>query len=67
MADNNVNNNNAMTEKELNEVLRIKREKLAALVEAGQDPFVITKYDQTHYSTDIKENFETLEIGRAHV
>ncbi len=61
MADNNVNNNNAMTEKELNEVLRIKREKLAALVEAGQDPFVITKYDQTHYSTDIKENFETLE------
>jgi len=61
MADNNVNNTNAMTEKELNEVLRIKREKLAALVEAGNDPFVITKYDQTHYSTDIKENFESLE------
>ena len=61
MADNNVNNNNAMTENELNEVLRIRREKLAGLVEAGRDPFLITKYDQTHYSTDIKENYETLE------
>ena len=64
MAENNVNNNAPaaeMTQAELNEVLKVRREKLAALVEAGNDPFQITKYDQTHHSTDIKENFETLE------
>ncbi len=64
MADTNINTNNEMTEKtqeELNEVLRIRREKLSALVEAGQDPFVITKYDQTHHSLEIKENYAELE------
>ncbi len=64
MADTNINTNNDMTEKtqeELNEVLRIRREKLSALVEAGQDPFVITKYDQTHHSLEIKENYAELE------
>ena len=66
MADNNMNpmTSPADTEAErekLNEILRIRREKLAALVEAGEDPFTITKYDQTHYSTDIKTQFESLE------
>ena len=64
MAENNVNNNAPaaeMTQAELNEVLKVRREKLAALVEAGNDPFRITKYDQTHHSSDIKENFEALE------
>ncbi|MGN1347002.1 MAG: lysine--tRNA ligase [Eubacteriales bacterium] len=50
-----------MNAAELNEVRKLRREKLAALVEAGRDPFVITKYDQTHHSSDIKENFDVLE------
>ncbi len=72
MAENNVNNNapaveKEMTQAELNEVLKVRREKLAALVEAGNDPFQITKYDQSHHSTDIKENFEALEGQRVSV
>ena len=42
-------------------MLKVRREKLEALVEAGKDPFAITKYDRTHHSSDIKENFEELE------
>ena len=45
----------------LNELLKIRREKLAELQAAGNDPYVITKYDQTHHTTDIKDNFETME------
>ena len=70
MAENNVNNNAPaaeMTQAELNEVLKVRREKLAALVEAGNDPFQITKYDQTHHSSDIKENFEALEGQRVSI
>ena len=70
MAENNVNNNAPaaeMTQAELNEVLKVRREKLAALVEAGNDPFRITKYDQTHHSSDIKENFEALEGQRVSI
>lgn len=48
-------------EQDLNQLLKVRREKLAALQEAGKDPFQITKYDVTHHSTDIKENFEELE------
>ena len=48
-------------EVDLNEQKRIRREKLAALQEAGNDPFVITKYDVTHHSADVKDNFEALE------
>ena len=43
------------------ELIRVRREKLAALQAEGNDPFEITKYDVTHHSTDIKEAFETLE------
>ncbi len=48
-------------EQNLNQLLQIRREKLAALQEAGKDPFQITKFAVTHHSTDIKENFEELE------
>ncbi len=48
-------------EVDLNEQKRIRREKLADLCAAGKDPFEITKYDRTHHSADIKENFEALE------
>ena len=46
---------------ELNEILRIRREKLSQLVEEGKNPFVITKFDVTHHSAEVKENFEALE------
>ena len=42
-------------------MLRIRREKLDALVAAGNDPFTITKYDRTHHSSDIRDHFEELE------
>ena len=45
----------------IGELLKVRREKLAALQEAGKDPFVITKADVTHHSTEIKDNFDTLE------
>ena len=48
-------------EQDLNQLLKVRREKLAALQETGKDPFQITKYDVTHHSTDIKENFEQLQ------
>ena len=45
----------------LNEILRLRREKLALLQAAGKDPFVITKFDQSHHSADIKSNYDELE------
>ena len=53
--------NGAVQEQDINQLLQIRREKLTNLQEAGKNPFVITKYDVTHHSTDIKENFEELE------
>lgn len=50
-----------MAEQSLNEILKIRREKLTELKEAGKDPFEITKYDQTHHSQEIKDHFEELE------
>ena len=44
-----------------NELLRIRRDKLTELQEAGKNPFVITKYDVTHHSTEIKDHFDDLE------
>jgi len=52
---------NQQPEVDLGEQQRIRQEKLKALQEEGKDPFVITKYDQTHHSADVKENFEELE------
>ena len=51
----------APTEQNVSELLKVRREKLAELQAQGADPFVITKYDQTHHSADIKENFAELE------
>ncbi len=44
-----------------NQLLKIRREKLAELQENGKDPFVITKYDVTHHSQEVKDQFEELE------
>lgn len=53
--------NNQPAEQDLNQILKARREKLAALQEAGKDPFVITKFDQTHHSVEIKDNYDALE------
>ena len=55
-----VNNANEQ-EPDLNQLLKVRREKLSALQENGKNPFEITKYDASHHSTEIKENFESLE------
>ena len=52
---------NNQPEVDLGEQQRIRQEKLKALQEEGNDPFIITKYDQTHHSADIKADFEALE------
>ena len=54
-------NNNVQNEINLGDLLAVRRQKLADLRAEGKDPFVITKYDVTHHSEDIKNNFETLE------
>jgi lysyl-tRNA synthetase class 2 len=46
---------------DLNQVLKVRREKLAELQAAGKDPFVITKYDQTSHSREIVEHFEEMD------
>ena len=50
-----------MTQEKLSEILQVRRDKLAALKEAGKDPFEIVKYDVTANSAEIFANFETME------
>ncbi len=52
--------NNNQTQ-DINELLKIRRDKLADLQAAGRDPFVITKFDVTHHSSDVLENYDELE------
>ena len=54
------NNNNPATQ-DLNEIVKVRHEKLAALKESGNDPFLITKFDFDNDSANIKANFEGLE------
>ena len=48
-------------EPDLNQLRKVRREKLADLQANGKDPFTITKYNQTHHSQEIKDNYEELE------
>ena len=48
-------------EQDLNQLRKVRREKLADLQENGKNPFLITKYDVTHHSMEIKDNFEEME------
>ncbi len=48
-------------DQDLNQLRKVRREKLAELQERGEDPFLITKYDVTHHSQEIKDHFEELE------
>lgn len=53
--------NNRQTEKELNEVLRIRREKLVALADMGRNPFEVTSFDRKDMAGDIKADYESYE------
>ena len=46
---------------DINQLRKVRREKLADLQARGEDPFLITKYDVTHHSQEIKDHFEELE------
>lgn len=48
-------------QQDVNQLIQVRYDKLHELQENGKDPFVITKYDVTHHSADIRDNFETLE------
>ena len=50
-----------MTKEQLSELLQIRRDKLAALQQAGKDPYQIVTFDQSHHSADILANFDALE------
>ena len=60
MAEENNNQKKAL-EQDINQLLKVRREKLANLQEAGKDPFQITKYDQTHHTDDAKALYEEHE------
>ena len=55
------NNQKNQQEPDINQLLKVRREKLAALQEAGKDPFQIMKFDVTHHSKDVKDNYAELE------
>ena len=55
------NENVNLEEQDMNQLLKVRREKLDELRQNGKDPFEITKYDRTHTSKDIKDNYEELE------
>ncbi len=55
--------NAELTEQQLNELLQVRRDKLAALVEAGQNPYEITKYDFNAYNADIRKEYEEKEAA----
>ena len=48
-------------ETDLNQLRKVRREKLTELQNNGKDPFVITKYDVTNHSTEIKDHFDEME------
>ena len=60
-------NQNHSQEQDIHQLLKVRREKLAALQESGKDPFQIMKYDVTHHSMEIKDNFDKLEGQQASV
>lgn len=55
------NEQNTEQQQDIGQLLKVRRDKLADLQAAGKDPFVITKYDQTHHSVDAKAEYEELE------
>ncbi len=60
MAENN-NQNNQNKQQDVNQLLKVRREKLQNLQDAGKDPFQITKYDQTHHTDEVRKIYEEHE------
>lgn len=54
-------NNNAPEQQDLSEILKVRREKLAALQQEGRDPFQETKFAVSHHAQEIKDHFDALE------
>ena len=65
MAEENIQTN--APEQDLSEILKVRREKLAALRAEGRDPFKETRFDVTHHAQDIKDNFDALEGSEVRV
>ena len=61
------NQNTATPEQDLSEILKVRRDKLAALRAEGRDPFQETRFDVTHHAQDIKDNFDALEGSEVRV
>ena len=61
MENNNMENRELVSAEELGELFQIRRNKLKALQESGQDPFVLTRFTVTNYSKEIQDNFESFE------
>ena len=61
MAENNQTKEAVQTQEELSSLLQIRRQKLADLQTAGKDPFVITKFDVTNHSVDVKNDFDAYD------
>ena len=61
MAENQENQKNQAPVEDTNHIVRTRREKLAELQDAGQDPFEITKFDQEQHSQEIRDDFEKFE------
>ena len=61
MSDQTNNQQGVQEEPSLSELLRVRRDKLADLRERGADPFVITRFDVTHHSAEVKDRFEEME------
>lgn len=60
-SENQENQNKNVQEQDVKQLLKVRREKLANLQAEGRDPFQVMKYDVTHHSAEIKENFAALE------
>ncbi len=60
-ANSNQTNNAQNKDQDLNQILKARRDKLAALQEAGKDPFRLTRYEVTHHGQDIKDHYAELE------
>ncbi|MBQ8326585.1 MAG: lysine--tRNA ligase [Lachnospiraceae bacterium] len=61
VSEQNQNQNQNVQEQDLNQLLKVRREKLQDLQAAGKNPFEVMKYDVTAHSTDVKDNFEEWE------
>ena len=64
MAENNQNRNEQPVQQDINQLRKVRREKLAALQEAGRDPFKQTKYDVTHHTDEVKKLYEEHEAKK---